>query len=270
MAATRYRLVVEYDGAGFTGWQVQTSGMRTVQGALEAAIARVTSESPRVSGSGRTDKGVHALGQVASFVLETQREADWLSAALNGVLPPDVAIRQLEAVELAFDPRRDARAKRYRYELWNARVRSPVRAARMYHVPYALDAAALREASSVLAGPHDFASFQAAGSPIEATERTLLAVTIHGCPGGELAFEFEGTGFLRHMVRILVGTLLEVGEGKRTPESLVQVLAAKDRTAAGPTAPAHALTLLWVRYGSSSGGSPELRGSRDSPARTKG
>jgi tRNA pseudouridine38-40 synthase len=243
-----YRLVLEYDGAGFEGWQVQAGDRRTVQGALEAAIAQVTGQTVRVTGSGRTDTGVHAEGQVASVALAAGPEPAALQQALNGVLERDVVVRELALAPAGFDARRDATAKRYRYALWNASWRAPLRAARTLHVPYALDLGALRAGLQGLVGTHDFASFQGAGASVTTTTRKLLAAELSGEAGGALQLEFEGSGFLRHMVRNLVGTLLEVGAGKRAPESLESLLAARDRRRAGPTAPAHALTLLFVRY----------------------
>jgi tRNA pseudouridine38-40 synthase len=248
MEPCSYRLVLEYDGAGFEGWQVQAGDRRTVQGTLEAAIAQVTGESVRIMGSGRTDTGVHAEGQVASVALASAPEPAALAQALNGVLPRDVVVRELALAPAGFNARRDAVAKRYRYAVWNAHRRAPLRAARSLHVPYALDGAALRAGLQVLVGTHDFASFQGAGATVTSTTRELLAAELEGTVGGAFQLEFEGSGFLRHMVRNLVGTLLEVGSGKRTPESLEALLAARDRRLAGPTAPAHALTLLDVRY----------------------
>ena len=243
-----YRLVLEYDGAGFEGWQVQSGETPTVQGALEAGIARVTGQSVRVTGSGRTDTGVHAEGQVASLALEEGPEPAALQRALNGVLPRTIGVREVAFAPEGFDARRDARSKRYRYALWNHAVRSPLRAARTLHVPQPLDLGAMRAGLAALVGVHDFASFQAAGTQITTTTREILAAELRERPDGTLALEFEGTGFLRHMVRNLVGTLLEVGQGRRTPESLPGLLEARDRRLAGPTAPAHGLTLVHVHY----------------------
>jgi tRNA pseudouridine38-40 synthase len=243
-----FKLVVEFDGSGFEGWQVQPSGHRTVQGEIEAAIARVCGERVRIMGSGRTDAGVHAEGQVASVKLETALRPDRLQRALNGVLPRDVAICGLEVVPDGFDARRDCVGKLYRYRVWNGDRRSPLREPRWLCLERPLDLHALRKASSHVVGSHDFASFQAAGSSVQTSLRTLRTLDVFGEPGGPIVLDFEGSGFLRHMVRILVGTLLQVASGRRAPDDLAAILAARDRSRAGPTAPAHALTLVRVQY----------------------
>jgi tRNA pseudouridine38-40 synthase len=248
-----FRLVLEYDGTGFAGWQVQPGPRRTVQGVVQAAVARVTTRRARVIGSGRTDAGVHAEGQVANVAVDTALNPDRLRLALNGVLPPDVAVLAAEVVPEGFDARRDARSKVYRYSVWNGATRSPLRAGRALCLRRALDLTAVRAAAQAVVGTHDFASFQAAGSNVRTTERTLLRVEVEGEPGGPVELWFEGTGFLRHMVRNLAGTLLEVGSGRRDPGALTAMLAARDRRVAGPTAPAHALTLVRVRYDSAVG-----------------
>jgi len=245
-----FRLVIEYDGAGFEGWQIQPGDTRTVQGALaEAARKFAAGGDVVVRGSGRTDSGVHAAGQVAMVSLETELDADAVQQALNGNLPRDVAVLEVEPCGEDFDPRRQAKTKSYLYAVWNGSLRSPLRAARYVHVPQPLDLSAMRIAAKELEGEHDFASFQAAGSEVEHTVRTLHRAAISGDSGDELFFEFEGSGFLRHMVRNLVGTLLEVGQGRREARSMAALLEARDRSQAGPTAPAHALTLAWVDYG---------------------
>lgn len=249
-----FRLVLEYDGAAFEGWQIQPGDARTVQGALQEAAQKLAVRGEAiVRGSGRTDSGVHAAGQVASLSLETELDADALQRALNGNLPRDAVVLEVEPCDEAFDPRRQAKRKTYLYAVWNGPLRSPLRAARYVHIPHALDLSAMRIAAKELAGEHDFASFQAAGSAVEHTVRTLHGITIAGEPGGELFFEFEGSGFLRHMVRNLVGTLLEVGQGRREARSMAALLEARDRGQAGPTAPAHGLTLAWVDYESEEG-----------------
>lgn len=247
-----YRFVLEYDGSAFAGWQVQP-GRATVQGALEAAIARVTGCRVRVVGAGRTDAGVHARGQVASARIETELEAERLRLGLNGVLPPQVAVVEAARVADDFHARRDARAKRYRYDIWNGSTRSPLRAARAWCLQRPLDVAQMRRAADALEGSHDFAAFQTAGSDVETTLRTLHRIDLQGAAGGEIVLGFEGTGFLRHMVRNLTGTLVEVGSGRRAADEMSALLAGRDRRRAGRTAPAHALTLEWVRYAGPSG-----------------
>ncbi len=243
-----FRLTLEYDGRGFCGWQAQPGGRRSVQGTLEDAARRVARGPVEVAGASRTDAGVHAEGQVARLRAESGLDPAALARALNGVLPPDVAVRAAELAPEGFDPRRDARSKLYRYAVWNGRTPSPLRAARSLHVERPLDLAAMREAAALLCGTHDFASFQAARSGSRTSVRTLTRLDVVEVGPGELGLYVEGEAFLRHMVRILAGTLLEVGRGRRSPRELPAVLAARDRRAAGPTAPAHALTLVRIRY----------------------
>lgn len=243
-----FRLTLEYDGADFHGWQVQPGERRTVQGTLEHAIARVVHERARVAGAGRTDAGVHAEGQVASVRLGSTLEPEALRRALNGVLPEDVAVVALAVERDDFHARHHATGKRYRYRLWNAPVRSPLRRRQVLCLQRPLDLAALGVAAADLVGTHDFASFQAAGSSVESTTRTLRRLDVEGEAGGGIDLVFEGSGFLRHMVRNVVGTLLEVANGRRDPAGMPALLAAADRRRAGPTAPAHPLTLEEVYY----------------------
>lgn len=243
-----FRLTLEYDGADFHGWQVQPGERRTVQGALEHALARVVHERARVTGAGRTDAGVHAEGQVASVRLATELEPAALRRALNGVLPADVAVVALSVERDDFHACHDARGKRYRYRLWNAPDRSPLRRRRALCLQRPLDLAALRAAAADLVGTHDFAAFQAAGSSVQGTVRTLHRLDVEGEAGAAVDLVFDGSGFLRHMVRNVVGTLLEVANGRRDPGGMPALLAAADRRRAGPTAPAHPLTLEEVYY----------------------
>jgi tRNA pseudouridine38-40 synthase len=244
-----FKLILEYDGTGFAGWQAQAGDCRTVQGVLETAIERVCGERVRVAGAGRTDAGVHAEGQVASVSLATRLLPAELERALNAVLPDDLAVIALETMPADFHARRDAVSKLYRFAIWNGARRSALRARSFYAVPIPLDLAAMREAAGALEGTHDFACFQSVGSSVATRVRTLLRVEVIGSPGGEIAIEVEGTGFLRHMVRALVGTLVEVGSGKRPASSMASLLAARNRGEAGPTAPARGLTLVRVDYG---------------------
>ncbi|MEN8181403.1 MAG: tRNA pseudouridine(38-40) synthase TruA [Myxococcota bacterium] len=244
-----HRFILEYDGTDFEGWQRQPPGHRTVQGALEDALARVTGAFAPVAGAGRTDAGVHAEGQVASAELATRLPPEGLWQALNAVLPADLAVVGLERAEPGFHARRDAAAKVYRYRIWNGTERSPLRDRYALAVSAKLDLASVTAAAAHLRGTWDFSSFQASGSSPGSAVRTLRRLELSGSPGGEIVLEFEGNGFLRHMVRNLVGTLLEVGRGRRVPDSLPAVLAARDRAAAGPTAAARGLSLIRVIYG---------------------
>ncbi len=244
-----FRLTLEYDGRGFEGWQVQADGHRTVQGVLQAAVARVTGATDlRLTGAGRTDAGVHASGQVAGLEVETDMSAARLARALNGVLPADVAVCGCEPSPQGFHARYDARSKHYRYAVWNGCAPSPLRAARYYWIAPALDMDAMRKGAEALVGRHDFAAFQAAGSDTGSSERRLTRLDVAGEPRGEIRLEVEGEGFLRRMVRILAGTLIDVGLGRTEARDLAGILAARDRSKAGPTAPAHGLTLVRVDY----------------------
>jgi len=243
-----FRLTLEYDGSEFAGWQVQPGESRTVQGVLEEALARVTGETVRVTGAGRTDAGVHAEAQVANVRVETALGADTLRRALNGVLPRDVAVRSLEEAPEGFHARRDARRKHYRYRIWNGPAPSPLRRGRFLRVEAPLDRIAMQCAADACVGRHDFTSLRASRSDARTSVRTLERVTVGEPSPGEIEIEVVGEGFLRHMVRILVGTLVEVGRGRRAPHSMAGVLAARDRAAAGPTAPGRGLTLERVDY----------------------
>lgn len=243
-----FRLILEYDGTDFEGWQSQRAPSRTVQGCLGEALEKITGSRPKILGSGRTDSGVHASGQVACCGVETRLDVEELHRALNATLPADLAVLQLDEVSADFDPRRAARSKLYRYCIWNGPRRSPLRARRTTWVREPLDLEAMRQAACALQGTHDFASFQAAGSPVASTTRTLSRVELRGRSGADVELDFEGTGFLRHMVRNLTGTLLEIGRGRRPPQDIDRILAARDRGVAGRTAPAEGLTLVWVRY----------------------
>jgi tRNA pseudouridine38-40 synthase len=243
-----FRLTLEYDGEGFAGWQVQPGATRTLQGVLEDAVARVTGQRVRVHAAGRTDAGVHAEAQVASLRAETGLPAATLARALNAVLPPDLAVVAAAIAPDGFHARFDARAKLYRYRIWNGACRSPLRARRALRVERPLDVEAMRRAAADFLGTHDFAALQAAGSQVASSVRTLTRCDLEGRAPGQLCVWVEADGFLRHMVRNLVGTLLEVGRGRRPPDAVPALLAGRDRRAAGPTAPAHALTLIRVDY----------------------
>jgi tRNA pseudouridine38-40 synthase len=243
-----YKLTIEYDGAAFSGWQKQP-GRRTVQGVIEEALAVVAREEIRVQGASRTDAGVHALGQVASF--ETEREPDprKLADGISALCRPDAAIVCAELAPPGFNARRGAAGKRYRYQVLNRPSPSPLRARSSWHVrdPLALDA--MRAAAALLKGTHDFAGFRAADCGREETVRTITAIDIDEREGGLVEIEVCGTAFLKNMVRIMVGTLVAVGVGKMTSDGVARVLETGDRTLAGQTAPAHGLTLVEVFYG---------------------
>ena len=256
---TNYRLILEYDGTDFEGWQSQSGDRRTVQGCLADAVERITGERVQPNGSGRTDSGVHAEGQVANVKLAASLAPAELQRALNAVLPLDLVVRALDAVPENFDARRDALSKRYRYRIWNGPWRSPHRARTHLFVPRRLDFDAMQRAAQALVGTHDFASFQASGSSVKTSVRTVTRLQGKGAPGGEIVFDVEGSGFLRHMVRNIVGTLLEVGQGQRTSGSMEALLAARDRRQAGITAPPMGLCLMRVDYAVEAAADTETR-----------
>lgn len=250
-----YRVTLAYDGTDFAGWQVQSgrSGGRTVQGVLEDALARLAGEAPvAVRGAGRTDAGVHALGQVASLELPRAMEAASLARALNALLPADVRVLEAAAAPEGFDARKAAVSKLYRYELDAGPVRLPQRRRFAGYVAVALDEARVAEAAALYRGRHDFASTASAGSGVRTTVRTVTrseASFMDGPAGTRtLVYEVEATGFLRKMVRSLVGGLVAVGRGAQTVEGLRQALAARDRGTWPPPAPACGLTLVRVDY----------------------
>lgn len=247
---TRWRIDLEYDGSAFVGWQLQPRG-RTVQGVVEEALARILGHPVRVQAAGRTDTGVHAEQQVVAFNTPVQRDARAMVRGLNGNLPEDVACLAAEQVPLAFDPRRAPHTKRYRYRWLDRDVRSPLRRHRAWHVTRPLDAERMHEAVQALVGQHDFTTFRATGCSAAHPIRTLERAAVERI-GDEVHLIVEGTGFLRHMIRIVAGSLTEIGQGRRPPGWMGDILAARDRRQAARTAPAHGLTLDWIRYQSSS------------------
>lgn len=266
--ARTLKITLAYDGSRFVGWQRQARGT-SIQGLLEEALAPLNGGDPvRVAGAGRTDAGVHALGQVASCRLRSTLAGPQLVRALNARLPEDVRVRAVEEAPPEFHARFSARRKTYAYHLLHAPVADPLARAWMWLVSQRLDVGAMRAALATLEGTHDFKAFQAAGSRVAETVRTLesATLTVGPWPGLPLAvapgadrpdgdrvaavlqFAFTGDGFLRHMVRNLVGTVVEVGLGRRPPEDFHGILQARDRRRAGPTAPAQGLVLLEVDY----------------------
>jgi tRNA pseudouridine38-40 synthase len=245
------KLTLAYDGTAYAGWQVQV-GESTVQGTLETAIQKITGQASRLLASGRTDAGVHALGQVAAFRTQSLLPADVLQRALNAELPHDVAVLAVEEVPGSFHPIRDAHRKRYRYVIHDGPVRDVFR--RNYCWQYVhgrLDAQAMQRATAPLLGRHDFSSFQTSGAPRRHSVRNVFDLSVRRGRGEEqdlLCLEIEADGFLYNMVRAIVGTLVEVGRGARGEDWPAQVLQAADRRAAGPTAPPQGLFLVCVTY----------------------
>ncbi len=244
---TRYKLTLEYDGRGFVGWQRQDNGP-SVQAALEAAVKRFCGEAVSVEAAGRTDSGVHALGQVAHVDLDKAADAETLRDALNFHLKPaSVAVLSAEAVAPDFHARFSATERRYRYRIVNRRARLTLDQGRAWFVPVPLDAGAMGDAAQALAGRHDFTSFRASECQAKSPVRTLDALDVSR-EGEEIRIEARARSFLHHQVRNMVGTLKLVGEGKWARDDVARALAARDRKAAGPTAPADGLYLVAVRY----------------------
>jgi tRNA pseudouridine38-40 synthase len=244
------KLVLAYDGTDFCGWQVQPNAP-SIQGTLASAIGRITGENVLPQGSGRTDAGVHALAQVASFQTESVIPAANLVIALNDILPP--AIRALECAEVApeFHARKSAIAKTYRYRMYRGAICPPFLARYVWHYPYPLDFHAIQAAAPLIKGEHDFTSFAAADpekgqDAIDCTRRVFSSRWRQD--GDEFVYEVRCNGFLHHMVRNLVGTFVLVGKGTLKPEDVSRILEARDRSAAGATAPASGLYLVNVEY----------------------
>lgn len=241
------RLTLAYDGTLFAGWQVQRV-LRTVQGELEAAWKQITGEDVRVTASGRTDAGVHAHGQVVGVATETALDEARLLRGLNAVLPNDVIVREIIPAPPGFHATHDALRKTYRYHIHHSRVRPLFDRNFVWHVPAkVLDEAAMQRAGGLLVGRHDFASFETAGSERASTVRTILDLTVSR-NGERVTIEVTGDGFLYNMVRSIAGTLAEVGRGVKPVEWVAEVLAARNRTHAGLTAPPQGLVLWQVEY----------------------
>ena len=246
--ALQLKLLVEYDGTRFLGWQLQPDGP-TVQGVLEQALATALREPVRVRAAGRTDAGVHATGQVVAVpVSRVPDDLSRLAWSLNALTPEDVAIREVTVVDDAFDPRRHAKSRRYEYRILNSPTPSAFWHRYAWHHARPLDADAMSVAAGALVGEHDCAAFQAADAdPVLSTVRRILVSEIERA-GEFLFYRIEATAFLKHMVRNVVGTLVEIGRGERPASAMAEVLAGRDRRRAGRTAPPHGLVLVAVRY----------------------
>ena len=255
-----FKLVIAYDGTDFCGWQVQPDAP-SIQGTLASAIGRITGEKVLPQGSGRTDAGVHALAQVATFATESVIPAANLQIALNDVLPASIRVLETTEVAAEFHARKSARAKTYRYRIYRGDVCPPFLARYVWHYPYPLGEEVMGAAAPLIEGEHDFTSFVAVdpekdlnheGHEVARRKETQNVRTIFSSEwqrrGAELIYEVRGNGFLHHLVRNLVGTFLLIGKGTLKPQDLIRIIEAKNRSAAGATAPASGLYLVSVEY----------------------
>ncbi|WP_027359387.1 tRNA pseudouridine(38-40) synthase TruA [Desulforegula conservatrix] len=242
-----FKLTIQYDGTDYHGWQRQP-GLATIQGELEKLLSMITRQQVIIEGSGRTDSGVHALGQVASFSVDTGLCAGDFFRALNGLLPGDICITECKEVANGFHARFDAVGKTYRYCILNRILRDPFKRKYIWQFQKRLDLEAMKEAAEYFVGEYDFKSFENAGSPRLHTVRHISSAVFKKADGGMIHFEVTANGFLQNMVRNIVGTLVDVGMSRTRPKEIKDIIAAKDRTKAGPTAPPLGLFLLEVYY----------------------
>lgn len=239
---------VAYEGTEYVGWQRQAAAAGvSVQGLIEEAHAQLAGHAS-VAGASRTDAGVHALGQAASVTSQAPQPVDAIRRAMNATLPQDVRVLEVREMPRGFHARYHATSKSYRYRVDPSMVQLPFQRRYAWHLPYPYDLQAMRDAAARFVGRHDFAALQAGGSSVLGTVRTLTRVDVLEHRDGTLAIEVDGDGFLRHMVRGIAGTLMDVGHGRRPAHSIEPMLASRDRAQAGRTAPAHGLFLVKVRF----------------------
>src|ERR1700726_3573218 len=248
-----FKLTIAYDGTDFHGWQIQ-SNKPTIQGEIINVLRRITQENVQLHGAGRTDAGVHALGQVGSFRTQSVLSAGEFQRALNALLPPTIRIAAAEEVGPDFNARWSARGKVYRYRLYRGKVVPPMLWRYVLHYPFPLDEEAMRDAAARFVGVHDFASFAASTGSEEddkerSTEREIFSSElVRSGDNEELVFTVHGRSFLRYMVRKMVGTLLDVGRGKLKPEDIDRLFEVRDRSKSGPTVPAHGLWMISAEH----------------------
>lgn len=242
----RVRLIVAYDGTNYHGWQIQNNAV-SVEEVLTHALRDLLREDVELAGASRTDSGVHALGNVAVFDTKTRIPAEKIAVAVNQRLPEDIRVMRSEQVRESFHPRYEVSRKTYEYRVTNAAIQLPTKRLYSHFVYIPLDVERMRQAAAYFPGEHDFGGFCSAGSQVKSTVRTIYDVTVTKT-GEDVTIRVTGNGFLYNMVRILAGTLIEVGMGRREPETVSQAIEKADRTLAGPTAPAHGLTLVKIEY----------------------
>jgi tRNA pseudouridine38-40 synthase len=250
MALRNIKLTIAYDGSEYHGWQIQP-GCVTVQGVLIEAVRDLLGPRARICGASRTDAGVNALGQVGLIQIDTPVPTENFAKAITDRLPESMAIVKAEDVPMGFDVIGDVRCKLYRYTIFSGPVRPVLHMRQCWHIPAALDIEAMRQAASLLVGKKDFKSFAAAADRREDSVRTVFRCEVTEAPaedGRWIYVDAEGDGFLYNMVRNIVGTLVEVGVGRWSPEKISEILEARDRRAAGPIAPPNGLCLMWIQY----------------------
>ncbi len=240
------KLIIEYDGTNYSGWQVQPNGL-AIQQVMEEALAKLVGAPTRLQSSGRTDAGVHARGMVAAFRTDREMPLRAFSDGLNALLPPDIAVKDAVEMSPEFNPRYDARGKHYRYTIYNGKRRSPLSRLYAWHLRGRLDVAVMREAAARFVGEHDFAAFRTTGCAARTTVRRIDAVDVTEHEEF-VQIDVIGSGFLRNMVRIMAGTLVGVGQGKFPPDVVAALLAGNGGVSAGATAPSHGLCLMEVYY----------------------
>ena len=240
------KLIIEYDGTAYCGWQVQPNGI-TIQEVMEGALARMLGEPAMLRSSGRTDAGVHARGMVACFNTDKGLPLRAFREGLNTMLPNDIAVREVCEVPLPFNPRADAEAKHYRYTILLDNLRSPLARHTVWRLPGRLDLAAMRSACALFIGEHNFAAFRASNCAAKTTVRKINSLDLVQ-DGSLIHLDVNGSGFLKNMVRIIAGTLVEVGQGRRAPQDVTRLLREGDRQVSGMTAPPHGLCLMEVYF----------------------
>jgi tRNA pseudouridine38-40 synthase len=241
------KLIIEYDGTDFHGWQIQP-GLKTIQGVIKERIAQITQGEVNLIGAGRTDAGVHALGQVANFQTESTIDLINLQRGLNSLLSPDIVIKGIEEVEERFHARFSARSKTYEYHILNRSYPSALLRAYAWFIPHQLDLASMERCGRLLIGSHDFSSFRASGDESRHSIREVIRLEIERREDDLIVIVIEANAFLREMVRSIVGTLVDVGRGKTSLEEFEKIFQARDRRKAGMTAPAQGLFLVEVKY----------------------